>query len=70
MLFGPRENWLDFSLNQIQGWTTVREFYSRALEQGPLAAAVNEGMNETKSAIGNLLLVAFEAADHITHDCK
>ena len=24
------------SLNHIQGWTTVRESYSRALEQGPL----------------------------------
>ena len=24
------------SLNQILGWTTVRECYSRALEQGPL----------------------------------
>ena len=23
-------------MNQIQGWTTVRESYSRALEQGPL----------------------------------
>ena len=32
----PMENWLDFSLNQIQGWTTVRESYSRDLEQGPL----------------------------------
>ena len=32
----PKENWLSSSLNQIQGWTTVRESYSRALEQGPL----------------------------------
>ena len=32
----PTENWLGSSLNQIQGWTTVRESYSRALEQGPL----------------------------------
>ena len=32
----PMENWLGFSLNQIQGWTTVRESYSRALQQGPL----------------------------------
>ena len=32
----PMENWLGSSLNQIQGWTTVRESYSRALEQGPL----------------------------------
>ena len=30
------ENWLSFSLNQIQGWATVRESYSRALEQGAL----------------------------------
>ena len=35
----PMENWLGSSLNQIQGWTTVRESYSRALEQGPLFAA-------------------------------
>ena len=31
------ENLLGSSLNQIQGWTTVRESYSRALEQRPLA---------------------------------
>ena len=30
------ENWLGSSLKQIQGWTTVGESYSRALEQGPL----------------------------------
>ena len=30
------KNWLGSSLNKIQGWTTVRESYSRALEQGPL----------------------------------
>ena len=32
----PMENWLGSSLNQIQGWTTVRESYFRALEQGSL----------------------------------
>ena len=32
----PLENWLGSSLNQIQRWTTVRESYSRALEQGSL----------------------------------
>ena len=32
----PRENWLGSSLNQIQGRTTVTDFYSRALEQIPL----------------------------------
>ena len=32
----PMENWCGSSLNQIQGWTTVRESYSRALEQEPL----------------------------------
>ena len=26
----PTENWLGSSLNQIQGWTTVQESYSRA----------------------------------------
>ena len=30
------EDWLGSSLNQIQGWMTVPESYSRALEQGPL----------------------------------
>ena len=34
----PTENWLGSSLNHIQGWTTVRESYSRALEQGPLVS--------------------------------
>ena len=34
------ENWLGSSLNQIQGWATVREPYSRSLEQRPLAAVV------------------------------
>ena len=37
----PMENWLGLSLNQIQGWTTVRESYSRALEQGPLPPTTN-----------------------------
>ena len=35
------ENWLGPSLNQIQGWTTVRESYSHALEQGPLAPSLS-----------------------------
>ena len=35
----PMENWIDSSLNQIQGRTTVRESYSRALDQGPLIFA-------------------------------
>ena len=33
----PMENWLGSSMNQIQGWNTVRESYSHALEQGPLS---------------------------------
>ena len=32
----PMENWLCSSLNQIQGWSIVRESYSCALEKGPL----------------------------------
>ena len=32
----PMDNWLGSSLNQIQGWATVQESYSRALEQGTL----------------------------------
>ena len=38
----PMENWLGSSLNQIQGWTTVRELYSSALEQGPLVGDICE----------------------------
>ena len=33
----PMENWYGSSLNQIHGWTTVRESHSRALKQGLLA---------------------------------
>ena len=33
------ENWLGSSLNQILGWTTVRESYPRALEQGSLVGS-------------------------------
>ena len=36
----PMENWLGSSLNQIQGWTAVRESYSCALEQGLLTGAL------------------------------
>ena len=39
----PRENWLGASLNKIQGWTTVRESYSRALKQGRLLFALADG---------------------------
>ena len=34
----PVENWLGSSWHQIQGWTTVRESFSCASEQGPLLA--------------------------------
>ena len=33
----PMENFLGTSMNHIQGWTTVRDSYSCALEQGPLS---------------------------------
>ena len=36
----PMENWLGSSLNKIPGWTTVRESYSRALEQGSLSSPI------------------------------
>ena len=42
----PTDNWLGYSLNHIQGWTTVRESYSRALQQGPLS----EGWRNVSSA--------------------
>ena len=32
----PMENWLGSSFNHLQDWTTTRESYPRALEQGPL----------------------------------
>ena len=32
----PMQNWPGSTLNQIQGWTTVRESCSRVLEQRPL----------------------------------
>ena len=38
----PMENWLGSSLNQIQGWTTVQEHYSHALEQGSLVRNMRE----------------------------
>ena len=46
MLFGP---WLGAFLNHIQGWTTVRESYSRALEQGHLQS---ESDRERESSEG------------------
>ena len=39
----PMENRLDYSLNQIQNWTTVRGSYSCALEQGPLRRGLGIG---------------------------
>ena len=36
MVFGPWRTWLGSSLDQIEGWTTVRESYSLASEQGTL----------------------------------
>ena len=37
----PIENWLGSSLNQIQGWNSFWQSYSRALEQRPLLQMVN-----------------------------
>ena len=48
----PTENWLGPSLNQIQGWTTVRKSYSRALEQGPL-------LQREKSDDANAVVVCY-----------
>ena len=42
------ENLLCSSLNQIQGWTTVQESYSRALEQGPLVGNWRVGRGKWK----------------------
>ena len=38
----PTKNWLGSSLKHIQGWTTVQESYSRALEQGSLVRNTRE----------------------------
>ena len=40
----PMENCPGSSFNQIQGWATVRESYSHALERGPL-------LNRTRTAV-------------------
>ena len=47
----PMENWLGSSLNQIQGWTTVRESYSPALEQGPLTEMRDDGLGGPAVAV-------------------
>ena len=43
MLFDPQRTGLDLPLNQIKGWTAVRESYSRASEQGPLMPHMQHG---------------------------
>ena len=45
----PMENWLGSSLNHIQGWTTVRDSYSRALQQGSLLPK-EKGVGEISGA--------------------
>ena len=54
----PTENWLGYSLNQIQGWPTVRESYSRALKQRPLRGSqqVYSGFHPL---VSNVLLLLF-----------
>ena len=42
----PMENWLGSSLNQTQGWTTVQESYSPALEQGTLQSRLERAGSE------------------------
>ena len=44
----PMEDWFGSLLNQIQGWTTVRESHSRALEQGPLVNSETFNYPSTK----------------------
>ena len=43
------DNWLGSSLNHIQGWTTVRDSYSRALQVGPLLPK-EKGVGEISGA--------------------
>ena len=49
----PMENWLGSSLNQIQGWTTVRESYSCALEQGPMHDTLYRRQKGSRAAGGS-----------------
>ena len=43
----PMDNWLGSSLKHIQGWTTVGESYSLALEHGPLDPSPIEEIGHT-----------------------
>ena len=64
----PMENWLGSFLNRIQGWTTVPESYSRALEQGPLHYLLlpkrteNGDLESTGSSLTVCLLMVRAAA--------
>ena len=58
----PMENWLCSSLNQIQGWTTLRESYTCALEQGPLVRTVDTGC--LARTIGEAAVVKRAATPH------
>ena len=61
----PTDNRLGTSLNQILGWTTVRELYSRALEQGPLVAVLR---GRSRLSGQELAISPFSAAaDEISH---
>ena len=53
----PMENWLGSYLYHIQGWTTVRGFYSHALEPGSLAAAAESIYLQLASHVAQLPMV-------------
>ena len=57
------ENWLGSSLIQIQGWATVREPYSRSLEERPLAAVVVAAEVDAGAGGEDVLLAVAELAE-------
>ena len=58
---------LGSSLNQIQGWTTVQESYSRALEQRPLPSSLQseEGLEVVEGELAGLLCAGQHAVGQL-----
>ena len=59
----PIENWNGSSLNQIQGRTTVRESYSRALEQGTLKERMATVLCEREIILSDCRSGSFEVRE-------
>ena len=66
----PTENWLGSSLNHIQGWTTVGDTYSHALEQGPLPLpCARRGMHGVADVWSFVWANKLELARHFHVSC-